>query len=137
MANIKKLVTYAALMFGIVGLMALTGFNQVVGESASQLYSKLQGAQDETGEEVMQAYISFIAEYGKVQSSHQKHGEKYEVFKSNYKRIKHYNDQPDMPFVMSVNQFADMTNEEFAKLLGVEIPRILVEETVGVFVQQT
>ena len=134
MANIKKLVTYAALMFGIVGLVALTGFNQVVGESASQLYSKLQ-AQDET--EVMQAYISFVAEYGKVQSSHKKHGEKYEVFKSNYKRIKHYNEQPDMPFVMSVNQFADMTNEEFAKLLGVEIPRILVEETVGVFVQQT
>ena len=39
MANIKKLVTYTALVLGVVGLVALTGFNQVVGESASQLYS--------------------------------------------------------------------------------------------------
>lgn len=85
----------------------------------------------------MQAYISFIAEFGKVQSSHQKHSEKYEVFKSNYKKIKHHNEQPDMPFVMSVNHFTDMTDAEFQKLLGVEIPRVLIEETVGVFVQMS
>ena len=36
---------------------------------------------------------------------------------------------------MSVNQFTDMTTEEFDKLLGVEIPKVLMEETTGVFVQ--
>lgn len=31
----KKIATYAALVFGIVGLVALTGFNQFINDSAS------------------------------------------------------------------------------------------------------
>lgn len=85
----------------------------------------------------MKAYVNFVAEYGKVQASHSKHNQKYEVFKGNYQKIKRHNEQADVPFVMSVNQFTDMTQEEFDKLMGVEIPKILVQETDGVFVQST
>ncbi len=82
----------------------------------------------------MKAYVNFVAEYGKVQSSHKRHTEKYEVFKANYQKIKRHNEQADVPFVMTVKQFTDMTQEEFDKLLGVEIPKILVQQTEGVFV---
>ena len=62
-----------------------------------------------------------------MQSSHGKHNQKYEVFKANYEKIKRHNERSDVPFVMSVNQFTDMTTEEFDKLLGVEIPKVLIE----------
>ncbi len=130
--SFKKIATYTALVFGVVGLVALTGFTSVLNESATQLYSSLTSADDQ---EVMKAYMNFIAEYGRVQSSHSKHNEKYEVFKANYEKIRRHNERADVPFVMSVNQFTDMTIEEFDKLLGVEIPKVLMEETTGVFVQ--
>jgi hypothetical protein len=130
--SFKKVATYTALVFGVVGLVALTGFTSVLNESATQLYSSLSPMDDQ---EVIKAYLNFVAEYGRVQSSHSKHNQKYEVFKANYEKIRRHNERADVPFVMSVNQFTDMTIEEFDKLLGVEIPKVLVEETTGVFVQ--
>jgi hypothetical protein len=130
--SFKKVATYTALVFGVVGLVALTGFTSVISESATQLYSSLGSMNDQ---EVIKAYLNFVAEYGRVQASHSKHNQKYEVFKANYQKIKRHNEQADVPFVMSVNQFTDMTTEEFDKLLGVEIPKVLMEETTGVFVQ--
>ena len=96
--SFKKVATYTALVFGVVGLVALTGFTSVLNESATQLYSSLTSADDQ---ETMKAYMNFIAEYGRVQSSHSKHNEKYEVFKANYEKIRRHNERADVPFVMS------------------------------------
>jgi len=52
------------------------------------------------------------------------------VFKQNYKKIKEHNaNVKSAPFVMEVNQFADMTPQEFAALLGAEVPRVLEVKT--------
>lgn len=78
----------------------------------------------------MKAYINFIAEYGRAYSSKSHANDKYKIFKKNYDQIKDFNKhEKDLPFVMSVNQFADMSPEEFAKLNGVEIPKVLKEIT--------
>jgi len=42
----KKIATYTALVFGVVGLVALTGFNQVISDSATHLYSQLSSQED-------------------------------------------------------------------------------------------
>ena len=73
----------------------------------------------------MKAYLNFIATYGKQYSSKSHASKKYEIFKSNYKKIEEHNVHTAAPFVMGVNQFADMTAEEFSLLMGVEIPRVL------------
>ena len=78
----------------------------------------------------MKAYLNFIAEYGRTYASKKHAEDKYEVFKKNYEQIKEHNrHEKVLPFAMAVNQFADMTPEEFAKLQGVEIPKVLVKET--------
>lgn len=68
--SFKKVATYTALVFGVVGLVALTGFTSVISESATQLYSSLGSMDDQ---EVIKAYLNFVAEYGRVQASHSKH----------------------------------------------------------------
>jgi hypothetical protein len=78
----------------------------------------------------MKAYINFIAEYGKQYASKEHANKKYEVFKENYEAIKEHNKHEKLlPFVMGVNQFADMSVEDFQKLNGIEIPKVLYEIT--------
>lgn len=43
---------------------------------------------------------------------------RFEVFKSNYKRIIDHNKIPDSGFELEVNKFADMTDEEFVSQNG-------------------
>jgi hypothetical protein len=40
---------------------------------------------------------------------------RYDVFKTNYKRIIDHNKIPDSGFELEVNKFADMTDDEFVK----------------------
>ena len=49
---------------------------------------------------------------------------RFEVFKSNYKRIIEHNKIPDSGFELEVNQFAYLTNEEFVAQNGrLMVPR--------------
>ena len=71
-------------------------------------------------------------------TTHAKHNEKYQIFKANYLKIKEHNKRgADVPFVMGVNHLADMSTEEFNKLLGVNVPKVLQVQTEGVFVMST
>ena len=118
----KRLATLAALLFGVVGLAALTSFSA----QPSGMQSLFQSADDDT----MVAYVNFLAEYGRSYASKKHVNDKYEVFRKNYAQIKEHNKNvKSTPFVMSVNQFADMTPQEFADLQRVEIPHVLVKET--------
>ena len=81
-------------------------------------------------EEVMKAYVNFIAAYGKQYGTKAHVSKKYEVFRDNYRMIQEHNAHvKSSPFVMEVNQFADMTPQEFAAILGTEVPHVLEVQT--------
>lgn len=80
----------------------------------------------------MRAYVQFIAEYGRSYATKDHANERYAVFKKNYELIKvHNKHEQAMPYDMGVNQFADMSAEEFAQMNRIEVPRMLVERTAG------
>lgn len=84
----------------------------------------------ETDAEVMKAYVQFISEYGRSYASKKHASQKYETFKRNYLHIKDHNKHESvLPFVMGVNQFTDLTAEEFAARLRLEVPKVLTNLT--------
>jgi C1A family cysteine protease len=56
--SFKKIATYTALVFGIVGLVALTGFTSVISDATTNLYSSIGSVDDQ---EVVKAYLNFVA----------------------------------------------------------------------------
>ena len=76
----KKWVAVAALLFGVVGLAALYSPSA---EKASTNFLELATGE----EEVMKAYVNFIAAYGKQYGSKSHASKKYEVFKENFRKI--------------------------------------------------
>ena len=76
----KKWVAVAALLFGVVGLAALYSPNA---SNASTNFLEVATGE----EEVMKAYVNFIAAYGKQYGSKANASKKYEVFKENYRKI--------------------------------------------------
>lgn len=66
-----------------------------------------------------------MATFGKSYASH--NGEldqKFSNFKQNFKKIEEHNNDLEAPFAMEINQFSDMTEEEFLGLMkGVKLPK--------------
>lgn len=123
--SVTKKVTLAALLFGVVGLAALSSME--FSSKKTELFMETANPEEQ---EAMKAYINFIAEYGKQYASKDHAFQNYNVFKKNYEAIKEHNKHEKvLPFVMGVNQFADMSAEDFQKLNGVEIPKVLLEIT--------
>jgi len=66
--------------------------------------------------EIEAEFIKFIAKYGRSYASKDQMSQRFEVFKQNYEVIEAHNRLGDaVPFTMGVNQFTDMTDEEFEK----------------------
>lgn len=86
--------------------------------------------------EIMRAYVQFIAEYGRSYATKEHASEKYEVFKRNYQTIKVYNKEQRFPFTLGVNQFADITPEEFAQMNKLEVPKALAVKTQNAKVEE-
>jgi cathepsin L len=57
-------------------------------------------------------YASFLVEYNKKYTQEESL-KRFEIFKQNLKTIEEHNSNKDATFKLGVNQFADMTNEEF------------------------
>jgi xylem cysteine proteinase len=65
-------------------------------------------------------FLDFIEEYGKVYAHVDEMEERFAIFKSNVDRIMYHNSQ-DLPWTLDVNEWADMTWEEFSEgRLGLE-----------------
>ncbi|KAJ3694029.1 hypothetical protein LUZ60_009509 [Juncus effusus] len=59
------------------------------------------------------AYEKWIKDYGRVYSNATEKQKRFEVFKGNYKFIESMKNKPDLTYTMSLNEFADLTNDEF------------------------
>ena len=85
---------------------------------AAALLTLTQSVAAETHEpsehEIKTAYFSFVAKYGKSYATLDHMQERYDAFKVNYLNIQAHNAQ-DPPFTLGVNEFSDMTEEEFVK----------------------
>ena len=77
-------------------------------------------------------YFKFVAEYGKQLATKEEMDERFEVFHDNYRKIEAHNSHIDEegrspPFTLGINQFSDMTEEEFMadRFGGVKVPHRL------------
>ena len=55
----------------------------------------------------------WMARYGRVYKDGDEKDKRFEIFKDNVARIESFNKAMDKPYRLSVNEFADLTNEEF------------------------
>jgi len=70
--------------------------------------------ESESETEAMKAYMNFLATYGRQYASMDETANRYRIFKDNYDNIMKHNALGDLvPFTREINQFSDMTNEEF------------------------
>ena len=84
--------------------------------------------------EIMSHYLRFIAEFGKQYASKEHMDERYDIFKDNYEKVIAHNNSVDEEgrppsFEMGINQFSDLTEEEFmADRFGAKPPARLREK---------
>ncbi|KAA8526298.1 hypothetical protein F0562_008499 [Nyssa sinensis] len=55
----------------------------------------------------------WMAHYGRIYKDGDEKDQRYQIFKENVERIESFNSANDKSYKLSVNQFADLTNEEF------------------------
>ncbi|OMO61096.1 hypothetical protein COLO4_33566 [Corchorus olitorius] len=56
----------------------------------------------------------WMAQYGRVYKDENEKDERFKIFKENVARIDSFNAANDKPYKLGINQFADLTNEEFS-----------------------
>lgn len=67
----------------------------------------------------MSVYEKWVSDFGRVYKSDAEKLERFDVFKANYHFIESTKSNPDLTYTVGLNEFADLTNEEFlAKYAG-------------------
>lgn len=66
--------------------------------------------------EISESFQNFIVDYGKDYSTTEIYEERKKVFAFNYRRIIANNNHPGAEVILGVNEFADLTDDEFATL---------------------
>ncbi len=62
--------------------------------------------------------MQFLAKYGKMYASKSDMSSRFQIFAENFDRIQAHNSAPEGRFKMGINQFADLSVEEFTSLYG-------------------
>ncbi|EEF39860.1 cysteine protease, putative [Ricinus communis] len=82
--------------------------HQVVGLWASQAWSRL--LYDAT---INERHEMWMAKYGRVYKDRAEKEERFKIFKENVEFIESFNKAGNKAYKLSINEFADLTNEEF------------------------
>ncbi|XP_031113876.1 senescence-specific cysteine protease SAG39-like [Ipomoea triloba] len=56
----------------------------------------------------------WMAQYGRVYGDETEKAKRFQIFKENVKVIESFNQAGDQPYTLGINEFADLTNDEFA-----------------------
>jgi KDEL-tailed cysteine endopeptidase len=67
--------------------------------------------------DIMQKYSMYLAEQGKTYNDAHEFEFRFKIFSENFKMIEAHN-AGDHSYTMGLNQFSDITNEEYRKMLG-------------------
>ncbi|KAJ3704899.1 hypothetical protein LUZ61_008604 [Rhynchospora tenuis] len=62
---------------------------------------------------LLSVYEKWMSDFGRVYKSDAEKQQRFEVFKGNFQFIESMKSQPDLTYTVSLNEFADLTNEEF------------------------
>jgi hypothetical protein len=89
----------------IVGAALLLSFAFLANKSSSKNASIAE-----------EQFKSFAVQYGKVYNSVEEAKYRQEVFAQNYEAIIAHNSNPESTYEMGVNQFSDLTKDEFVEL---------------------
>ncbi|GAA0159486.1 hypothetical protein Leryth_012800 [Lithospermum erythrorhizon] len=69
--------------------------------------------QDDDQAIMMQRHGQWMAQYGKAYKSMEEKEKRFKIFKNNVELIEANNKDGNRPYKLSINEFADLTNEEF------------------------
>lgn len=67
-------------------------------------------------------YMQFLARFGKSLSSTAEFESRFSVFSENLKQVNLHNSKHDSTFKMAINQYSDLTPDEFMQLTTTKIP---------------
>jgi len=100
-----------------LGTLALCGtlYLLTYTPSSSTHQQKLFLASD-SEQAIQQAFIDFLARYGRSYASKSEAGTRYQAFRENYLAIQKH--EARIGYTLGVNQFSDMTEEEFLDTYG-------------------
>ncbi|XP_031110566.1 ervatamin-B-like [Ipomoea triloba] len=73
-------------------------------------------------EEMVKRYEQWIVEYGRVYANQTEKMERFSIFKDNAEYIDSFNRVENQSFTLGVNQFADLTNDEFREKTACLMP---------------
>nr|KYP68505.1 Ananain [Cajanus cajan] len=82
--------------------LLLVGFWAFNGSARNLEYASMQ-----------ERHEQWIAQYGRVYKNHQEKELRYKIFEQNVKHIEAFNNEGNKSHKLGINQFADLTNEEF------------------------
>lgn len=90
------------------------------------LENNLRIFDDDKNSEIMKAYVNFISQMGRTYTDKAETARRYRIFKNNYEALdKHRAHENHLSFKVNlVNQFSDLTEEEFLDLAatGAKVP---------------
>ncbi|VEN50184.1 unnamed protein product [Callosobruchus maculatus] len=82
----------------------------------------------------LEAWEQFKIEHGKTYKTLSEEQKRFSIFKSNLRDIEEHNERyerGEVSYMMKINQFGDMTKEEFKATLTLQVPKL--DETVTTF----
>lgn len=88
-------------ILSIIGAACLLGVSLYQRPNAA--VSLFSSSSSSTDKEIEEAFIHFIAKYGKTYTSKQDVNTRYETFAKNYKMVKEHNALPNVAFTMVIN----------------------------------
>ena len=68
------------------------------------------------------AFMNYITEYRKSYFNKEEYEFRYSIFRYNLEQAEKHNANPDRTYDQGINQFSDLTEEEFSHYLGVVVP---------------
>nr|CAD1842288.1 unnamed protein product [Ananas comosus var. bracteatus] len=68
---------------------------------------------DEPSDPMMKRFEEWMAEYGRVYKDNDEKMRRFQIFKNNVNHIETFNSRNGNSYTLGINQFTDMTNNEF------------------------
>ncbi|XP_025885620.1 cysteine proteinase COT44-like [Solanum lycopersicum] len=81
--------------------------------NANDMFYNNNNNNNDTDEEVKRIYEIWLAEHGKIYNGLGEQGKRFEIFKDNLRFIEEHNNSKNQTYVLGLNRFADLTNEEY------------------------
>jgi len=108
----------------VVAVIAVIAFSSDNGlPSGSKFFSASEDIERFTEEE--REFMKFITEHRRFYFSKEEYAHRFQIFKQHLRYNKISNANPENTFVLGVNQFSDMTQEEFRyNYLNSEVPKV-------------